>query len=860
MSSIVRLCEDEWNTRSAIDVNNIHLWMCRFIRELFPSLQKVLKDLIVVARPNQSFQIRNTMETMDRLSSSWYRIESNFITDLDTKLLMLTSPTNVSHVVLTQVSESIDAYCEQQSSLGLQREQIHNNIIRQLQDMLSIPVTNVLAKHNANQYLDLQLVMFGSAANTLGSSSSDIDISVFFDIREMYLQDDEATRLRTFVNESLTEELLANCREYILSNTAEFLVIELILDARVPILKMKHVTSNVAIDICIGNSNALLNTKLLKEYAQYDARVRPLIMAIKRWASLRGINSPTNATLTSYAWTLLVIHFLQCGCVPPVLPNLQNLTRNQHQHRNESITNINSESVGELFLRFFRYFGDCLPVSSPTLQPSGVVTSTISGSNDTLTLFSYDHHDLFVHASSIKHACLFEKATSNSHKRTTATTTTTSNKKRESTGRQQDTKATPKHKQGSVNAAAGATVAVAADVDTIAGVSVSAAGADNDLSVVCDNDDDDINESNLIQVMSELDISIDVKQHVIQSTTSSINDRNPSTYESAIAANAAVLWRFCIQDPFEDVDLGRVIRIYSGMRLILSEIRRVAQLYLATSDDMPSDLFAEIMTPVDAVPDMSFYCLLCGKNDHLYRFCSFVECFICHKRGHFGLDCPRLVCNRCGLKGHTTSRCSQPKKVKEVNTKPKSKSSEKRKQKVPKGTNSAPAASDSSGLDVPESERVNQTTEKVHRQQSVRGPKVEKMIPTIGLIETNSSNHSNTGVITAAIPTLLENTTTTSGVDNRNRPSSKVHKKLPDRERPSTTVTAVSTSSASSAVLPSDQGHALPRARLQQHVVSMDTSQTTLNISNEVSSGTGSRPQGQSNRRRQHTKQTGPMK
>jgi DNA polymerase sigma len=64
------------------------------------------------------------------------------------------------------------------------------------------------------------------------------------------------------------------------------------------------------------------NSALIKAYADIDPRVRVICLCIKHWAKMRGVNDAANGSLSSYAWVLLVIHFLQRRPVP-VLPNLQ---------------------------------------------------------------------------------------------------------------------------------------------------------------------------------------------------------------------------------------------------------------------------------------------------------------------------------------------------------------------------------------------------------------------------------------------------------------------------------------------------------------------------------------------------------
>jgi DNA polymerase sigma len=50
------------------------------------------------------------------------------------------------------------------------------------------------------------------------------------------------------------------------------------------------------------------------------------VYTIRSWAKAIGISGGDNGQLTSYALTLMVIHFLQT-IEPPVIPSLQNISR-----------------------------------------------------------------------------------------------------------------------------------------------------------------------------------------------------------------------------------------------------------------------------------------------------------------------------------------------------------------------------------------------------------------------------------------------------------------------------------------------------------------------------------------------------
>ena len=95
-------------------------------------------------------------------------------------------------------------------------------------------------------------------------------------------------------------------------------------------------------------------------------RVRPLVLAVKKWARDKNINDASDNTLSSYALALMVIFFLQCGVSPAVLPCLQD----SHPHlfpperspwslRYEvphCARSLNTQSLGQLYRQFFHFY------------------------------------------------------------------------------------------------------------------------------------------------------------------------------------------------------------------------------------------------------------------------------------------------------------------------------------------------------------------------------------------------------------------------------------------------------------------------------------------------------------------------
>lgn len=78
-------------------------------------------------------------------------------------------------------------------------------------------------------------------------------------------------------------------------------------------------------DINFSAHLALHNTALLRCYSLTDPRVRPLVLFVKHWAKVRGINNPYRGSLNSYGYVLMVLHYLVNVVQPFVCPNLQQL-------------------------------------------------------------------------------------------------------------------------------------------------------------------------------------------------------------------------------------------------------------------------------------------------------------------------------------------------------------------------------------------------------------------------------------------------------------------------------------------------------------------------------------------------------
>jgi len=202
------------------------------------------------------------------------------------------------------------------------------------------------------EWPDAQLLMYGSCANGFGGHSSDIDTCLALRWA------DSADRKRTVVQRIAELAEQAGCRDVVA-----------LTHARMPVAKMVEGSTGVACDICVNNFLAVFNTRLLRDYAAVDPRLRALGYAVKHWAKRRCVNEPYTGTLSSYCYILMCIHLLQTRS-PPVLPCLQSMTPHTFTRDVEGLRcgyyddvralqgwgGRNTQSLAQLLADFFDYW------------------------------------------------------------------------------------------------------------------------------------------------------------------------------------------------------------------------------------------------------------------------------------------------------------------------------------------------------------------------------------------------------------------------------------------------------------------------------------------------------------------------
>ncbi|KAK3090095.1 hypothetical protein FSP39_009133 [Pinctada imbricata] len=211
-------------------------------------------------------------------------------------------------------------------------------------------------------YPHARLHLFGSSHNGFGFRHSDLDLCCTFDDKpgENYSEEDPVLHIEEITKKLKTHKGLYN-------------VIP-ITTAKVPIVKFRHRRSQLEGDISMYNLLALYNTRMVSLYASLDNRVQTLGYAVKVFAKICDIGDASRGSLSSYAYILMLLYYLQ-QCNPPVIPVLQEIHPVKEKPERiidgwntwyyddaQSLPSVwpswgkNKQSVGELWAGFFRFY------------------------------------------------------------------------------------------------------------------------------------------------------------------------------------------------------------------------------------------------------------------------------------------------------------------------------------------------------------------------------------------------------------------------------------------------------------------------------------------------------------------------
>lgn len=151
-----------------------------------------------------------------------------------------------------------------------------------------------------------QVHSYGSSVSGFADACSDLDLSIevpFWNLANAY--PDAST------DHSLASALLTELQLY--CECAGFEVLDAILKARVPMLRLRFPCPDCFIDcdITVNNILAVYNTRLLQAYAENDRDLTQLVQSVKKWSMRKQVHGARDGHLNSYAFALMAIFYLQ---------------------------------------------------------------------------------------------------------------------------------------------------------------------------------------------------------------------------------------------------------------------------------------------------------------------------------------------------------------------------------------------------------------------------------------------------------------------------------------------------------------------------------------------------------------------
>ena len=195
--------------------------------------------------------------------------------------------------------------------------------VNRLKDDLTFAITRM--------FRGAYLTVYGSCLSGLAlEGSHDVDVSVYLPELDKLKTTFHRGEISDVVYENKMRRILFKVRDslkyYHNQYRLQFFDLLAIPWARVPVIKGKMYAQNpytqdgsLAFDLCFLNDIAVVNSSLLREYSLCHENVRILMLSIKSFAKTCGIANAAEGTLSSYSWLNMVVFYLQCIGMVPVL-------------------------------------------------------------------------------------------------------------------------------------------------------------------------------------------------------------------------------------------------------------------------------------------------------------------------------------------------------------------------------------------------------------------------------------------------------------------------------------------------------------------------------------------------------------
>ncbi|KAJ8670640.1 hypothetical protein QAD02_001899 [Eretmocerus hayati] len=202
----------------------------------------------------------------------------------------------------------------------------------------------------SSKYPNAEAHLFGSRVSSLSFPDGDLDI---------YLDCEGEYKLEKSDDDSL-EQIIA-VQECFHKFYDIWMIEEIIIKTRVPIIKLRHRATNLNCDISFNNGLSVEKSKILGYFVEAYPPSRSLILFMKKWTNLCRLTG--KKSFTSFAISWLVVFFLQ---IEEILPSVQSLMELENESRlvagwETGVSKIipvkdTNRSVGDLLRDFFLFY------------------------------------------------------------------------------------------------------------------------------------------------------------------------------------------------------------------------------------------------------------------------------------------------------------------------------------------------------------------------------------------------------------------------------------------------------------------------------------------------------------------------
>ncbi|KAI5404896.1 protein HESO1 [Lathyrus oleraceus] len=211
-----------------------------------------------------------------------------------------------------------------------------------------IRIFNMMAKEiYGNSKFSPVVEEYGSFVMDIFNEKSDLDLSINFNKHSIEIsRQKKIETLRRF-----SKKLRS------IQRNGHVTALEVILSAKVPIIKVTDTGTGIECDLSVGNWDGIAKSHIIRAISAIDERFQKLSLLMKSWAKAHNINSSKDATLNSLSIVSFVAFHLQT-CDPPILPpfstlleegtDLESVTKIVKTYTNYG--NKNKESLAKLFV------------------------------------------------------------------------------------------------------------------------------------------------------------------------------------------------------------------------------------------------------------------------------------------------------------------------------------------------------------------------------------------------------------------------------------------------------------------------------------------------------------------------------